>query len=194
MRELAAAWRQRATAPGVQWWRGVKLPLTGCPDVPDLLRYQDGSSRSLGQEGESPMPAADSPRSDDAREYRSPKRTLAHSFRRSRDQWKAKAMQRREELRAMKVRLRDVEASRELWKTKALYLQEQLHHLSASASEPASEISTRSCSAEATLAEPAAAPLPPAVILDPAPLVPAQASVAPPAAPAEEPFKKKRRR
>jgi hypothetical protein len=146
------------------------------------------------------MPVADSSRPDDAPEYLSPKRTLAHCFRLSRDRWKAKATHRREELRAMKVRLRDVEASRELWKTKALHLQEQLHHLSAAATEPLPQDPAGGCdlagdrSAQPTLPEPAAAPLPLPADLDPTPPAPPQAAVAPTVASAEEPFKKKRRR
>ena len=82
------------------------------------------------------MPAADSSGPDEAPKFRSPMRALALSFRLSRDRWKAKAAQRREQLRAMAVRLRDVEASRDLWKQKALHLQEQIDHRSGLSSEP----------------------------------------------------------
>src|SRR5271168_152184 len=74
------------------------------------------------------MPAANSSGPDDTPKFRSPKRTLAHAFRLSRDRWKKKATERRTQLRALKVRLRDVQTSRLLWKKKALHLQEQLHH------------------------------------------------------------------
>jgi hypothetical protein len=63
---------------------------------------------------------------DPTAEFRSPKRALARSFRLSRDRWKAKAGQRRQEIRALKVRLRDLECSRDLWKQKAAHLQGQL--------------------------------------------------------------------
>jgi hypothetical protein len=85
------------------------------------------------------MPAADSSGPDEAPKFRSPKRTLARAFRLSRDRWKAKATQRREQLRDLKVRLRDVEVSRDLWKQKALYLQEQLDHRSGLSSAPGTE-------------------------------------------------------
>jgi hypothetical protein len=65
-------------------------------------------------------------------EFRSPKRALARSFRLSRDRWKEKAGQRRAEIRALKVRLRDLEVSRDLWKQKATHLQSQLDLLRAS--------------------------------------------------------------
>jgi hypothetical protein len=137
------------------------------------------------------MPAADSSGSDDAPKYRSPKRTLAHSFRLSRDRWKTKAAQRRAQLRALKVRLRDVEASRDLWKTKALHLQEQLQHLSAAAAAP---LSQQPGGAEPILPAPAGAPTPHATDLDPAPPVPGHAVDPPPAASTQQAFKKKRRR
>ena len=63
---------------------------------------------------------------DDAPEYVSPKRCLARSFRLSRDSWKAKAAQRRRQIKALQVKARDLEVSRELWKAKALHLQAQL--------------------------------------------------------------------
>jgi hypothetical protein len=69
-------------------------------------------------------------------EFRSPKRALARSFRLSRDRWKAKAGQRRQENRALKVRLRDLETSRDLWKQKATHLQAQLDLLQASLKAP----------------------------------------------------------
>src|SRR5689334_15671113 len=72
--------------------------------------------------------ADDSP--DDATpEFRSPKRCLALSFRLSRDRWKAKATQRREQIKALQVKARDLEVSRDLWKAKALHLQTQLAEL-----------------------------------------------------------------
>src|SRR5437773_9843676 len=60
---------------------------------------------------------------EEAPEYRSPKRCLAHSFRLSRDRWKAKATQRLDSIRSLRVRIRDMALSRDLWKRKALYYQ-----------------------------------------------------------------------
>src|SRR5437773_613774 len=93
----------------------------------------------LSHESEGPVPAADSSRPEEAPRFRSPKRTLARSSLLSRDRWKAKATVRREQLRAMKVRLRDVEASRDLWKQKALQLHEQMGHLMDSPPSPLTE-------------------------------------------------------
>jgi hypothetical protein len=102
--------------------------------------------------------------STDPAEFRSPKRALARSFRLSRDRWKEKAGQRRKEIRALMVRLRDLQVSRDLWKQKAAALQAQLDLLQASA-PPACSAATRdlpdesssaaSPPAEAHLAEPA---------------------------------------
>jgi hypothetical protein len=63
---------------------------------------------------------------DETRPYRSPKRSLAHSFRLSRDRWKQKATQRRRQVKALQVKARDLEASRELWKARALAAEAQL--------------------------------------------------------------------
>jgi hypothetical protein len=71
--------------------------------------------------------ANDSP--DNSPEYVSPKRCLAHSFRLSRDRWKLKATERRQQIKVLKVKLRDLEVSRDLWKQKALHLQAQLAEL-----------------------------------------------------------------
>jgi hypothetical protein len=126
---------------------------------------------------EGPMPSEDQAGRDEAPQFRSPKRTLARAFRLSRDRWKEKATQRREELRSLKVRLRDVEASRELWKQKAAHLQEQLARLSAAACPALSEQDASSeQTAEARPPQAGAAP----------------ASAAPPPGPA--PGEKKRRR
>ena len=66
---------------------------------------------------------------DGAAEYVSPKRCLARSFRLSRDRWKAKAAERRRQIKALQVKARDLEVSRDLWKAKALHLQAQLAQL-----------------------------------------------------------------
>lgn len=59
-------------------------------------------------------------------EYRSPKRCLAHSFRLSRDRWKAKATDRLAAIHSLRGRVRDLACSRDLWKRKALYYQDLL--------------------------------------------------------------------
>lgn len=102
---------------------------------------------------------ADEQRPDDTPMYRSPKRSLALSFRLSRDRWKAKATLRLQQIKTWRVRSRDLQASRDLWKQKALHLQEQLHQLqqAAAADTPL---------AAATTAPPTAAAI---ASLDPAP-------------------------
>jgi hypothetical protein len=112
--------------------------------------------------------AADQQRPDDAPKYRSPKRSLALSFRLSRDRWKAKATQRLQQIKALRVRCRDLQTSRDLWKQKALHLQEQLQQV-------------QQVSAPAT-SPPSAAPTP---SQDPAPAHPAapDPKTPPPAAP-----------
>lgn len=75
------------------------------------------------------MPDADSADADSAPEFRSPKRALARSFRLSRDRWKHKAAQRRQQIKALQIRVRDLETSRDLWKDKALHLTAQLQQL-----------------------------------------------------------------
>jgi hypothetical protein len=73
--------------------------------------------------------SADQGRPDELPPFRSPKRALARSFLLSRNRWKAKATQRLQQLKAARVRLRDLQISRDLWKRKALHLQQQLHSL-----------------------------------------------------------------
>ncbi len=67
--------------------------------------------------------------SDDTPKFRSPKRALARSFFLSRNRWKEKAEQRGKRIKALQIRVRDLEVSRDLWKTKARHLQEQIGHL-----------------------------------------------------------------
>jgi hypothetical protein len=115
----------------------------------------------VSEESEEPMPPEDSSGPEPTPKFRSPKRTLARAFRLSRDRWKVKATRRREELRALKVRLRDVEASRQLWKQKALHLQEQLDGLLALSSSLAQEDSSATSSPQPILpAVGSAAPVP----------------------------------
>jgi len=140
------------------------------------------------------MPAADSSGPNDAPKFRSPKRTLAHAFRLSRDRWKKKATERRAQLRAMKVRLRDVQTSRLLWKKKALHLQEQLHHLLGLTAEPLPEDAAASAPPEPNLTDFDSPPPTQAAGLDPAPAEPVPAAVTPPPPTGAATSKKKRRR
>jgi hypothetical protein len=116
-----------------------------------------------------------------AKEFTSPKRALALSFRLSRDRWKAKAGKRRAEVRALKVRVRDLEASRDLWKQKAAHLQAQIDLLQAPAADPLPP------SLPSSLSVPQVAPA------DPAACAPAAcAPVAPPISQGATPPKKVR--
>jgi len=81
------------------------------------------------------MPADERPQ--DTPQFRSPKRSLALSFRLSRDRWKAKASRRLQDIKACRVRIRDLQTSRALWKEKALHLQRQIDELQGrAAAEP----------------------------------------------------------
>lgn len=51
-------------------------------------------------------------------QFRSPQHKLVHCFHRSRDQWRARAKAYHDQLRELKVRVRDVEASRDHWRAK----------------------------------------------------------------------------
>lgn len=121
------------------------------------------------------------PRPEDTPLFRSPKRSLALSFRLSRERWKAKATSRLQQIKAFRVRVRDLQISRDLWKDKALHLQRQLEELQG---QPSAGLQTDS--------QP--------VLLDPEA---AAAPAEPPGAPADQPSvsvqgnasaKKKRRR
>ena len=52
--------------------------------------------------------------------YRSAASRLARTFRASRDVWKARAEQKQKKLRAMEIKVRDLQASRAQWKRPAL--------------------------------------------------------------------------
>ena len=52
--------------------------------------------------------------------FKSPVARLANLFQRSRDAWKAKALERQQRLRAAQVKIRDLEHSRAHWKARAL--------------------------------------------------------------------------
>jgi chromosome segregation ATPase len=54
-----------------------------------------------------------------SKEYKSPPHKLIKFFRESRDNWEETAKKRREEIRDLQARVRDLEESRESWKEKA---------------------------------------------------------------------------
>ena len=54
-----------------------------------------------------------------SKEYKSPPHKLIKFFKESRDAWEETAKKRREEIRDLQARVRDLEASRESWKEKA---------------------------------------------------------------------------
>ena len=63
--------------------------------------------------------------------YRSPARVLADWFRKSRDNWKRKYMDLKEDVKRFKVRAYDLEKSREHWKEQAAAHQQQIAALQA---------------------------------------------------------------
>jgi hypothetical protein len=142
------------------------------------------------------MPAADSAGPDDAPKFRSPKRALARSFRLSRDRWKNKANQRRQQIKALKIRIRDLEVSRDLWKEKALHLQRQQEELLGVASslqeeDPTIAVQTARLAPDVVAPEQPRPGAPDAVLKPPLARGPAPAT--PPPGHAEAAPKKKRR-
>lgn len=59
-------------------------------------------------------------------EFKSPVSRLARLFRRSRDNWKEKALDKQERLRALEIKVRDLSLSRENWKKRAMEAENQL--------------------------------------------------------------------
>lgn len=57
--------------------------------------------------------------------YKSPTHKLIKFFEKSRDSWEKKAKERREEIRDLQARIRDLEASRDQWKEKTKTTTEQ---------------------------------------------------------------------
>jgi hypothetical protein len=53
-------------------------------------------------------------------EFKSPVDRLARLFRKGRDNWREKAIERHEEIRGLKIKIRDLTESRENWKKRAL--------------------------------------------------------------------------
>jgi hypothetical protein len=54
-----------------------------------------------------------------SKEYKSPPHKLIKFFKENRDNWEETAKKRREEIRDLQARVRDLEASRESWREKA---------------------------------------------------------------------------
>jgi chromosome segregation ATPase len=65
----------------------------------------------------------------EAPRYRSPKRVLARAFEMSRDLWKGKYNSLREELKALRTKVRDLHRSREQWRAKAESLERKAKEL-----------------------------------------------------------------
>jgi hypothetical protein len=59
-------------------------------------------------------------------EFKSPVSRLVRLFRQSRDNWKEKALDKQERLRALEIKVRDLSLSRENWKKRAMSAEEQL--------------------------------------------------------------------
>ena len=60
-----------------------------------------------------------------SKEYKSPPHKLIKFFKKSRDTWEETSKKRREEIRDLQARVRDLEASRNSWKEKAKTALEQ---------------------------------------------------------------------
>jgi hypothetical protein len=58
-------------------------------------------------------------------QFKSPFSRLARLFKKSRDAWKQKALERQQKIRALEVRIRDLEESRERWKRRAQQVEEE---------------------------------------------------------------------
>ena len=68
-------------------------------------------------------------------EYKSSEKRLAKWFAESRDNWKEKALSRQKELRALEIKIRDLENSRENWKERAKKAEKELQKKEESTSE-----------------------------------------------------------
>ena len=62
--------------------------------------------------------------------YKSSTQRLATLFKRSRDMWKERALDKQKKLRAQAIRIRDLEISRDLWKRRAQQAEHQLRDTS----------------------------------------------------------------
>jgi len=67
----------------------------------------------------------------EAKQYKSPRRKLVKFFEKSRNQWKAKSIAAKAQLKYLKNRIRYLEVSQAKWKSKALELETELARLKA---------------------------------------------------------------
>lgn len=72
----------------------------------------------------------------DVREFVSPLRILVRSFRLSRDQWKAKSVHLKVEVKRLKVNVHDVQQSRAAWRQRAEAAERELAALRARMAAP----------------------------------------------------------
>jgi hypothetical protein len=75
-----------------------------------------------------------------ANDFRTPPRILIPKLVRSRDQWKAKAGERKRQYRKEQIRSRDLSISRERWKERALAAEQQLAQKEADLAEARAQI------------------------------------------------------
>lgn len=73
------------------------------------------------------------------RSFRSPWHVLARSFEKSRDRWKRKHQELKQELKAFRTRVRDLVRSRDRWRARAEQLEHELHELHKANGEQATE-------------------------------------------------------
>ena len=69
------------------------------------------------------------------KEFKSPVSRLARLFKKSRDNWKEKALKKQKKLRAIEIKVRDLSLSREHWKSRAQEAEKQLRQLKVSQQE-----------------------------------------------------------
>lgn len=67
----------------------------------------------------------------EAKRYKSPRRKLVKFFEKSRNQWKAKSIAAKAQVKYLKNRIRYLEGSQAKWKSKALELETELARLKA---------------------------------------------------------------
>ena len=59
-------------------------------------------------------------------EFKSPTSRLARLFRKGRDNWKQRALEKQKKVRALEVKVRDLSNSREYWKKRAIEAEKKL--------------------------------------------------------------------
>ncbi len=62
-------------------------------------------------------------------EFKSPVTRLARLFKKGRDDWKKKALERQTKMRSLEIKVRDLSNSRESWKARALAAEKKLKSL-----------------------------------------------------------------